>query len=75
MTWRGIKRAIHAVTESKYKEPKHLAKENVSENELEVEVNQKKVSSVGKVSLSVGTKNLPGICTQKVGNKSNYFKA
>ena len=29
---------------SKYKEAKHLAKENFSENELEVEVNQEKVS-------------------------------
>ena len=37
MTWRGIIRAMQC----KYNEPKHLAKENFSENELEVEVNQR----------------------------------
>ena len=42
---------------SNYKKHKHLAKENFSENELEVEENQEKVFSC---SLSVGTKQSTG---------------
>ena len=35
LTWRGITGAM----KSNYKEPKHLAKENFSDNKFEVEVN------------------------------------
>ena len=40
MTWRRIIKAI----KSKYKEPQHLPQENLSVNELEVEVNQERIS-------------------------------